>query len=107
MVVGVMRDNVPELTLLWGPTRHLDYARTTAHDAHVCFCRDVVLGNLPSSITFDGDWLVTESLELLPLDAFEVRWTRSRSGERQSKLEQISFRSWLPTSWRMSTLPRP
>jgi hypothetical protein len=49
LVVGVMRNNVPELTPLWGPARHQDppYSRTSAHDAHVFFCRDVVEGNFP------------------------------------------------------------
>jgi hypothetical protein len=63
MVVGVMRDNVPELVPLWGPTRHLDppYARTSAHKAHVFFCRDVVQGNLPASTIFDCDWLITKN----------------------------------------------
>jgi hypothetical protein len=72
LVVGVMRNNVPELVPLWGPARHLDppYSRTSAHEAPVIFCRDVVRGNLPASARFDCDWLVTEALELLAEDVF-------------------------------------
>jgi hypothetical protein len=67
LVVGVMRDNTPELIPLWGPARHLDppSACTEIHDDHVLFYRDVVHGNLPASTTFDGEWLVTENIELL------------------------------------------
>jgi hypothetical protein len=82
LVVGVIRNNIPELTPLWGPTRHLDppYARTAIHDAHVFFCRDVVQGNLPASTTFNGDWLVTESLELLSEALFEAKVVDSPLG---------------------------
>jgi hypothetical protein len=62
-----MWSNSPELTPLWGPAQHLDppYARTSAHEARVAFCRDVVQGNLPASTRFDCDWLVIETLEIL------------------------------------------
>jgi hypothetical protein len=72
MLVGVMRNNTPELVPLWGPARHLDppYARTTVHAAPVVFCRDVVHENLPASAMLDCNWLVTKSLELIKEDAF-------------------------------------
>jgi hypothetical protein len=75
LVVGVMRDNVPELVPLWGASKHLDppYARTYVHDTLVCFCRDVVSGNLPASASFDCEWLVTENLELLRENIFSSR----------------------------------
>jgi hypothetical protein len=82
LVVGVMRDNTPELIPLWGPARPLDppYARTELHDARVFFCRDVVQGNLPESTTFDGEWLVTENIELLAEALFESKLEDSPLG---------------------------
>jgi hypothetical protein len=55
LVVGVMRNNVPELTPLWEAAQHLDltYNRTSAHNSPVVFCQDVVQGNLPASACFD------------------------------------------------------
>jgi hypothetical protein len=49
------------------------YARTELHDAHVFFCRDVVQRNLPASTTFDGEWLVTENIELIAEALFESK----------------------------------
>jgi hypothetical protein len=74
LLVGVMRDNAPQLVVLWGPSQHLDppYDRTPAHGSYVMFCRDVVQGNLPASTDIDCDWLVTESLELLSEAAFSI-----------------------------------
>jgi hypothetical protein len=82
LLVGVMRDNVPELVPLWGPSRHLDppYARSAAHDVPVCFCWDVVSGNLPASAVFDCDWLVTEPLELLRANVFASKLAVSAVG---------------------------
>lgn len=82
LVVGVMRNDVPELTPLWAPSLHSDppYNRTSAHDARVVFCRDVVLGNLPASARFVCDWLVTETLELLKEDLFETKVAASPAG---------------------------
>jgi hypothetical protein len=87
LVVGVIRDSIPKLTPLWGPTQHLDlpYARTKIHDAHVFFCRDVVQGNLPASTTFSGDWLVTESVELLNEALFESKLEASPLGAALSQ----------------------
>jgi hypothetical protein len=72
LVVGVMRNNAPKLVPLWGPALHLDppYSRTSAHEASVLFCQDVVGGNLPASTLFNCDWLMTEGLELLQEDLF-------------------------------------
>jgi hypothetical protein len=77
-----MHDNTLELIPLWGPARHLDppYARTELHDACVYFCRDVVQGNLPESTTFDGEWLVTENIELLAEALFESKLEDSPLG---------------------------
>jgi hypothetical protein len=53
-VVGVMRNNIPGLVPLWGAAQHLDppHARTAVHGVQTCFCRDVILGNLPASTRF-------------------------------------------------------
>jgi hypothetical protein len=82
LVVGVMRNNAPELVPLWGSAQHLDppYARTTAHKAYVAFCRDVVGGNLPTTARVRTDWLVTEELELLCEDVFEAKVGTSPPG---------------------------
>jgi hypothetical protein len=81
-VVGVMRDNIPELVPLWGAAQHLDppHARTAVHGVQTCFCRDVVLGNLPAFTRFECGWLVTKSLELLHEDVFEVKIATSPVG---------------------------
>jgi hypothetical protein len=62
--------------------RHLDprYARTSSHKARVFFCHDAVQGNLPASVHFDMDWLVTENLELLHEDLFETKVVASPAG---------------------------
>jgi hypothetical protein len=67
LLVGIMRNNAPELVPLWGPAQHLDppYNSTSAHEACVLFGHDVVQGDFLASTRFDCDWLVTESLELL------------------------------------------
>jgi hypothetical protein len=72
LVVGVMRNNTPELIPLWGASRHLDppYSRTSSHEIPVFFWRDVVGDDLPASALFECDWLVTETLELLQEDLF-------------------------------------
>jgi hypothetical protein len=82
ILVGVMRNNAPELVPLWGVAQHLDplYARTSNHEARVLFCRDVVQGNLPASIRFDCDWLVTENLELIQEELFETKLASSPAG---------------------------
>jgi hypothetical protein len=82
LLVGVMRNNTPELIPLWGAAQHLDppYARTSAHASRVAFCRDVVQGNLPASTLFSCDWLVTETLELLDEGIFEERLEASPAG---------------------------
>jgi hypothetical protein len=83
LVVGVMRNNVPELTPLWGAAQHLDptYNWTTAHDAHVVFCKDnIVQGNLPTLACFDCNWLVTKPLELLKEDDFLLKLAASAPG---------------------------
>jgi hypothetical protein len=82
MLVGVMRDNSPELVPLWGPALHLDppYNRTTAHESPVAFCRDVVGGMLPASCVFDRGWLVTEELELLEEAVFISKLASSAMG---------------------------
>jgi hypothetical protein len=77
-----MRNNVPKLMPLWGPALHQDppYARTTLHNAHVFFCHDVAEENLPASIVFNKDWLVTENLELLSSTVFEAKLITSPVG---------------------------
>jgi hypothetical protein len=81
-LVGVMRNNIPELVPLWGGAQHLDppHARTAAHGVQTCFCRDVVMDNLPASTRFDCGWLVTESLDLLHEDIFEAKIATSPVG---------------------------
>jgi hypothetical protein len=82
-LVGVMQNNIPELVPLWGAAQHLDppHARTAAHGVQTCFCRDVVMDNLPASTRFDCGWLLTESLNLLHEDVFEAKIATSPVGK--------------------------
>jgi hypothetical protein len=55
-------------------------ARTEIHDAHVVVCPDVFQGNLRASTTFDGEWLVTENIELFEEVLFESKLEDSPLG---------------------------